>query len=235
MLKTNEFICNGKRLTDLPFYVVCEVLAPPTRSDKKNILTELPFVNGVVVQDVDAYSTVPKEYAFYLHDVTSADVRKFKAFFPDRGEFTPYDEPDLRFIYESVHLSFSVLDNVGGYEVTATFTCQPFAYEEEKTMTLGSTITNHTNAPMHPKLKITGKTGSETYLKIGEQVMRFKEIQDVIYIECKHRHQDAYSSGGRKVNNEVKGDFFEIPVGIHRVEKGQGISSVEITTRWCWR
>ena len=235
MLKINYLIINGSSTQGLPFYVEVEELSAPNKSKKKNKFFETQHANGLIVQEIDAYEPIEKPYKLYLHGVDEKGLRQFKSFITDRGTFTPSNENDLTYYFEDVEMEIKPIDAVGGYEVEVNFICQPFGFEKEITEPLGNTIVNHTNAPMYPRIKITGLSANQTYLKIGNQTMYFKEIQDVIYLECKHGFQDAWSSGGRKVNHEVKGDFFEIQPGTHSVTIGPGISSVEITKRWGWR
>ncbi|MGX7091178.1 hypothetical protein [Hutsoniella sourekii] len=235
MLKYNEFIINGKSTASLPFFVAVEINSSPQKSKKKDKFYEPTHLTGVAVQSVEAYEPITKEYIFYLLDVDASQIRQFKTFVTDSGWFTSYDDPDLRYHFVESVLGFDELDMTNGYKVKVKFICQPFGMEKEVTEPLGSSLNNHTNAPMYPKLKITGQIGQQTSLKIGQQTMYFKEIQDVIYIECKPGYQDAWSTGGRKVNREIRGPFFEVQPGDNAVVKGPGIKQVEITKRWGWR
>lgn len=235
MFKTNELIINGKSTADFPFLIAVEELDPPQRAERKDKIFETDFSTGYLKQTINAYQGIVKTYKIYLHETSIEEFDKFKTFIADEGWFTPYNDPTRKYYFVKSEMKIEPMDKVNGYQVTVEFSCQPFAMEDEEVKQLGSQLVNHTNAPMFPLIKITGATGEETFLTIGDQKMTFKEIQDVIYIECKPLYQDAYSSGGRKVNNEVKGDFFVIEPGTHKVTKGQGISSVEITCRWGWR
>lgn len=227
-------IINGKSTYNLPFYCVVEELDPPQKAKRKDKLFETEHGTGYMKQTVDAYEPVERKYMFYLHNVQWGDIQMFKDFIADSGWFIPFNEK-YRYDYLKSELEFAKLDAVNGYEVDVTFYCQPFAYEDEVSKKLGTKLYNETNAPMQPKFEIRGTSGQPSYLKIGEQTMHFKSLPGVIYIECKHGHQDAWSSGGRKVNNLIKGDFFEVPPGVHEVEKGQGITEVTITERRAWR
>lgn len=234
LVRSNELIINGRSSDSLPFYCVVEELDAPKKSEKKDKVFETDYADGYAVQTIDAYSGYERVYNFYLHNVVSSQIRQFKTFIPDSGWFKPYDD-DLKYYFVKSALVFEPLDSVNGYVCVVTFFCQPFGMEDEVTNDLGDKLYNHTNAPMYPLIEIRGATGEETYLQIGDQKMTFKEIQDVIYIECKPRYQDAWSSGGRKVNNEIKGPFFEILPGENIVTHGQGITSIKITERWGWR
>lgn len=255
-------IVNGRSTDDLPFFCVVETNDAPKKSEKKDDVFETDYADGYAVQKIDAYSGNERVYNFYLHEVTNKEIRQFKTFVPDEGWFTPSDD-DLKFYFVKSLLEFEPLDSVNGYVCVVTFFCQPFGMEEETGTIIGndamtvvgiewdksssstaehvyylqsaSQIINHTNAPMYPLVEIRGATGNETFLQIGEQRMTFKEIQDVIYIECKPRFQDVWSSGGRKINNEVSGPFFEIQPGENPILKGEGINFIKITERWGWR
>lgn len=234
MLRINELIINGKSTADLPFYCAVLELDPPQKSEKKDKLFETDFASGYSKQSVRAYSGIEKQYKFYLYDMEETDIQEFKTFIADEGWFRAWGS-QLKYVFVKSTLEFSHLDDVGGYEVLVTFSCQPFGLQDESTKNLDNRIYNPTNAPMYPFIEIRGAIGTETYLQIGSQRMTFKEIQDVIYIECKPHYQDVYSSGGRKLNAETKGPFFEIQPGENEVLKGPGITSIKITERWGWR
>lgn len=235
MPKYNELIINGRSTGDLPFFCGVVENSAPTRAEKKNKYYELDMVNGAVVQTIDAWSTIPKSFLFYLYDVTKADVRKLKEFIGFSGWFTSADDPDIRHIFINATLDSEPLDEFNGYTVTVNFTCEPFEYETEKEKSLGSSIVNHTNAPMYPRITITGSTTSSTFLQIGTQRMTFPTgINGKAIIECKHGIQDVVNGSGTKMNSKVRGPFFEIFPGTHPVTKGTGITAVSILERWGW-
>lgn len=235
MPERNALIVNGKSTADLPFFCGVRENSPPARAEKKDQLYDLDMVNGNVVQTIDAWKPVTKQYLFYLHDVTKSQFRAFKAFIGWTGWFSPSDDPGMRYVYQKAVLESSPVDEFDGYEVAVTFTCEPFEYEEERTEELGSSIENHTNAPMYPRLIITGDTTSSTFLQIGEERMTFTNgIRNFVTIECKHGLQDVKDSNGLSINSQVRGPFFEIVPGEHAVTKGTGITSVQMTKRWGW-
>lgn len=235
MPEHNALIINGRSTGDLPFFCGVEENSSPTRAEKKNKYHDLDMVNGVAVQTIEAWSPVPKTYQFYLHDATKSDVRKLKAFIGYNGWFTPFDDPDIRYVFVNAVFSSEPLDEFNGYTVTVTFTCEPFEYEPEKVSALGSSITNHTTAPMYPKIVIAGMVATSTFLQIGSQRMTFPNgIDTSVTIECKHGLQNVFDKTGNKINSKVRGPFFEIPPGIHSVTKGSGITNIQITERWGW-
>lgn len=234
MFKVNELIINGRSSEDLPFNLLISENSAPQRTERKDRLEEFPHVTGVHKQTVNAYSPISKEYKGYMWQVTPYDRRLLKAWLGFEGWFTPSDDPDLRYIYERVTVEFEPVDSQGGYEFKILFLCQPFAYEPEQSLLLGSTLTNHTNAPMFPRLLIKGKSKEKTYLQIGQQRMTINRLDEPYTIECQYGHQDAWASGGRKVNHLVRGDFFEIPPGTHRVYRSKEIKEVRMLARWGW-
>lgn len=235
MPKYNELIINGRSTGDLPFFCGVEENSAPTRAAKKNKYHDLDMVNGLVTQTIDAWNSIEKNYTFYLHEVTKTDLRTFKAFIGYSGWLTPYDDPEIHYIFSNATISSEPLDAFNGYTVNVTFTCEPFEYESEKVVTLGSSITNHTTAPMYPKIVITVNTTSNTFLQIGSQRITFPSgIDTSVTIECKHGLQDVLDKSGNKMNSKVRGPFFEIVPGTHTVTKGTGITKVEITERWGW-
>lgn len=234
MVELNALIINGESTADLPFFCGVTDNSPPARAIKKNKIYELEHVNGAVVQSINAYGLVEKTYNFYLHDVTVANVRRFKSFIGYSGWFTPSDDLGIRYKFINAVPTVEPLDMTDGYRVSVVFTCEPFAYENESVGVLGASIVNHTNAPMYPLIKLTGTTGANTFLQIGNQRMTFTSgINGVVFVECKHGFQDVYTSTS-SINNQIRGPFFEIEPGTHSVTKGTGITAVEITKRWGW-
>lgn len=235
MPQYNELIINGRSTGDLPFFCAVEENSAPTRAEKKNKYHDLDMVNGLAVQTIEAWLPVSKIYRFYLHDATKADVRKLKSFIGYAGWFTPFDDPNIHYNFVNAIFESEPLDEFNGYTITATFTCEPFEYEPERTSTLGSSIKNHTTAPMYPKIVIAGMIATSTFLQIGNQRMTFPSgIDTKVTIECKHGLQNVLDKTGNKMNSKVRGPFFEITPGEHAVTKGTGITKVEITERWGW-
>ncbi|UJF15057.1 hypothetical protein LZ578_08595 [Jeotgalibaca sp. MA1X17-3] len=235
MPKYNELIINGRSTGDLPFFCGVEENSAPTRAEKKNKYYDLEMANGVAIQTVEAWKAVTKAYRFYLHEATKNDVRKLKAFIGYTGWFTPSDDPDIRYIFVNALFDSEPLDEFNGYTVTVTFTCEPFEYESETTGVLGNSIVNHTNAPMYPKLTLTGNANSSLFVQIGNQKMTFtKGIMGTVTVECKHGLQDVQTGAGKSINSQVRGPFFEVVPGEHAVSKSPGITNIQILNRWGW-
>lgn len=234
MVRLNELIINGRSTDSLPFYCVVETNSAPAKSEKKDNVFENEHTDGYSKQTIDAYGGKERVYTFYLHDVEASQVREFMSFVADEGWFKPADD-DLKYYYVKSTLDFETLDAVNGYTCQVTFFCQSFGMESERTTDLGTNLFNHTNAPMYPLVEIRGQSGVETFLQIGQQRMTFKELQDVIYIECQPRQQNVYRSASNLLNADTRGPFFEIQPGDNKVTKGPGITSVKITERWGWR
>lgn len=235
MIELNSLILNGKSSADFPFFVAVEEVPGVLMPTKKDKIYQHEHMNGSVKQSINAWESITLEFIFYLHDVTRSDLRKFKSWFKPQGTLTRYDDPDMHYEYIQVNVSSKALDDTSGYEVTAVFLCQPFEFEKETEVVLGTTIRNETSAPMYPKIMIKGDTGEETYLKIGRQSMYFKQgVRNGAVIECKQGYQNITDLNGREINNQVKGDFFEITPGAHTVVKGKGITEVKMVTRWGW-
>lgn len=226
---------NGKSSADFPFFVAVEEVPGLTMATKKDKVYRHDHMSGAVKQSINAWDPIQLEFIFYLHDVNRRQLRDFKGWIKPEGTLTRYDDPDMHYEYISVDVVSKPLDEVFGYEVTATFLCQPFEYEKETEVMVGSSITNSTTAPMYPKLTIKGNTSSESYIRIGNQSMYFKEgIVEGLIIECKHGYQNVMNLNGTILNHQVKGDFFEIMPGPNPVTKGPGISEVKMLTRWGW-
>lgn len=235
MFKTNEIIINGRSSADLPFPCAVEELDPPQRAEKKDKVFESDFVSGYLKQSIEAYSGKVKKFKIYLYDIDPEGFNLFKEFIADYGTLVPYNEPHLTYHFVKSTIELQPMDLTGGYEATVEFYCQPFGMEEERTLPLDSSIENKTNAPMYPLIKLTGQTSQPTFLQIGKQRMEIKEIQGILFIECQHGKQNAYTTGGKLCNNHISGDFFMIPSGKHLITKGQGIAGGMITCRWGWR
>lgn len=235
MIAYNQLLINGKSTADFPFSVFVEEVPGVSMAKKKDKLFETEYQNGYVKQSVQAWEPISLVFKFYLHNINRSQLREFKKLFVNEGTLVRYDDSEMHYRYVSVVLESEPLTSTFGYEVEAVFMCEPFEYEKEKEIILGNNITNHTNAPMYPLIKIKGNTSNQTTLKIGETMMVFKEgIDTLIEIECKHGYQNVRDKSGRLINNQVRGDFFEILPGESTIVKGQGITEVRLLTRWGW-
>ncbi|WP_303764816.1 hypothetical protein [Abiotrophia defectiva] len=239
MLHDNALIINGKSTADLPFLVAVEENDAVRYAKRKDKVFEEERVTGYLKQSIEAYEGIKKSYKLWCKTDSKKELRKLKAMLSEEGWFTPSDEPDLRYYYISLDTEWEVLDEVMGYPVTLVFYCQPFGMEtpQVQTITNGQKLTNYTNAPMFPLIKVTGKSTVETFVQIGEQKMYLKELQEgqQVFIECTPGKQDAYTNGKQLLNERVRGNFFIVHPGDHIVNFGEGITNLEITCRWGWR
>lgn len=235
MITYNQLMINGKSTADFPFPIFVEELPGLSMAKKKDKLFETDYQNGYVKQSVSAWESLSLVFKFYLHNVSRSQLREFKKLFVNEGTLVRYDDSDMHYNYLSVNLESEPIAETFGYEVTATFVCEPFEYEQEKEIVVTNKIVNHTNAPMHPLIKVKGNTQAETTLTIGKTTMVFKEgIDTLVEIECKDGYQNVRDKSGRLINNKIKGDFFEILPGESVVTKGAGITEVKLLARWGW-
>ena len=239
-LEHNHLIINGRSSADLPFLIAIEKNSAPVKARKKNIYNELDSVSGLVVQTIDAWEPVERNYTFYLYDVTLSDVRLFKQFVGQSGQIIPYNDQEMHYNYYSSEINFETMDEDDAfhqnYQGTISFICEPFEYEEEQTVVVGSTIVNHTSAPMFPRLTVHGNSSARQSLTIGDQTMVFKRGPNPLWtVECKFGEQNVYDQYGQLSNSEIIGDFFVIPpdsqVG---VVKTVGITKIDMLARWGW-
>lgn len=239
-LEHNHLIINGRSSADLPFLIAVEKNSAPVKARKKNIYNELDSVSGLVVQTIDAWEPVERNYTFYLYDVTLSDVRLFKQFVGQSGQITPYNDQEMHYNYYSSEIDFETMDEDDAfhqnYQGTISFICEPFEYEEEQTVTVGSTIVNHTSGPMFPRLTVYGNTNARQTLTIGDQTMIFKRgVNPSITVECKFGEQNAYNQYGNLINSDIIGDFFVIPPdSTVKVTKTAGITKIDMLARWGW-
>lgn len=239
MIKLNSLILNGESSADFPFLVAVEEVPGIVRANKKDKIFKTDYASGAMKQSVDAYDTIDLQFIFYVHDVNRNQLRQFKSWFKDEGTLTRYDDPNMHYNYLSVEVESKPLDEVYGYEVTATFLCEPFEYEEEQTLDITNlkSITNHTNAVMYPKLKVKGSSSERMYLEIGKDRMVFPNgLRGEYEIECKHGIQNIMDlKTGELANSLSIGPFFELGLGINKLSKSNGFDSICMLTRWGWR
>lgn len=237
MFKINSFILNGKSTADFPFPVMVVENDPPQRANKKDKIIDNEFSSGHQKQSVEAYESKVKSYTFRLLECTTKELRSFKSWIADEGWFTPADERDLKYSFDKSEMKIDPIDTFGGYNIQIDFSCQPFGMEEEIVISLKNNqdLYNHTDAPMYPLIEIVGVSTTQTFLKIGDQKMVFKELNGSLFIECKHGYQDIYSSNNKHLNGRVNGPFFVVQKGISTINIGEGITEVRMTCRWGWR
>ena len=203
----------------------------------KDILTENTYVSGVTKTANSALSPIKKAYEFYFPDATVKDLRKIKNFFKTATSITPEDEDDIFYEVAKVVIDDAGLEESGGYILTVTFTCQPFAYQLNQptvTLTANGTLSNDTYNDMYPRIAVYGTSTSQTSLKIGSETMYFKALDTKLTIECKPGEQNVLDKYNAEANNVKRGDFFHVKPGSNAVTLGAGITKVEILCRWWW-
>lgn len=238
LIGINALKVNGKSTADFPFPVYVEVNDGFRFAKKKNKLIETDHSTGAIKETVNAWSPLEKIYELYCPTANLKDMRKIKLWAKDSGQLIAADEPDVFYEILDVDIGHSVIDNIAGYRITITFMTNPFGYEiEQKTKmyTNGSTIVNHTNAPMYPKIIINGNSNVQTSIKIGSQTVYLKEIITKLIIENKPLEQNVYDQYNSPINSVMRGDFFELPEDSSlKITLGPGITNIEIVERWGW-
>lgn len=118
---------------------------------------------------------------------------------------------------------------------TINFDCKPFRWLKsgETAVTISATntqITNPTKFASKPLIKVIGSAAGT--ITIGNVQMSIKTLADYIYIDCEE--QNIYRQTSENMNSCVAlGEFCTIPSGASSVYFDGGITSLEITPRWC--
>lgn len=238
LIGTNALKVNDKSTADFPFPVFVEKNDGFRSPKKKNKLIETEYSTGAIKEAVNAWPPIEKEYQLYCPTASLKDMRQIKLWAKDSGRLIAGDEPDVFYEILDVDIGHSVIDDIAGYRVVITFVTNPFGYElqqKTKTYTNGSKITNHTNAPMFPKVVINGNANSQTFIKIGNQTVYLKEIINKLIIESKPLEQNVYDQYNSPINSVMRGDFFELTEdSTQTISLGPGITNIEILERWGW-
>lgn len=239
MIKTNALTVNGKSTSEFPFLVYVEKNDGFRFPKKKNQLNETIYSTGATKNDIRAWPPIPKNYTLYCPTASLKEMRQIKAWATDNGQLIAADEPDVFYEILDVDIAHSPVDNITGYRVEIAFTVEPFGYELDqvtKTYTSGQQITNHTNAPMFPRIEIYGNSSSETTVQIGSQTVRLRYLNEKVTIESKPLEQNVYDKDGRELNSVMSGDFIEIKEdSTNEIILSNGINRIEILERWGWR
>ena len=237
MVRINALTVNGVSTTDMPFPIYVEQNDGFRYPKKKNELIETSFSSGALKRTVNAWEAITKEYVLYCPTATLKDLRQLKMWASDEGKLVAADEPDVYYEILDVNMNHSLVDSVTGYRIEIEFACQPFGFEHNPktvTYTNGSTITNHTNAPMFPRITVYGSSNKQTSIAIGDQRVYLRKIQGQLIIECKYLEQNVFDQYST-VNGVMRGEFFIIPKdGKYRVQLGEGIQQIDVLERWCW-
>lgn len=235
----NELIVNGKSTADFPFLVFVERNDGFNFSKKKNQLIETEYTTGAIKHEINAWAPITKEYELYCPTATLKEMREIKAWAKDYGQLIASDEPDVFYEILDVDILPSEIDRISGYRAVVRFVTNPFGFEtEQETITYqnGETLVNHTNAVMYPRIIVYGNSNKQTSLSIGDNTIYLKDLLTKYTIECKPLAQDIYDQYNNKINNVMRGDFFEIREDSqHVISLGEGITHIEILERWGWR
>lgn len=239
MIKLNELIVNGMSTADFSFPVYVERNDGFQSPKKKNQLIETQYTTGAIKNEVNAWPPVTKEYGLYCPTATLKELRQIKLWAKDHGHMIADDEPDVFYEILDVDMGRSEIDRIAGYRITIRFTVNPFGYELDQKLSAyqdGEVITNHTNAPMYPKVIVHGNHNQQTFVRIGSQTIYLKDLLTKYTIECKPLEQNVFDQYNNTINNVMRGDFFEISEdNQHAISLGEGITHIEILERWGWR
>ena len=238
-VKVNQLTVNDKSTGDFDFPIFVEKNDGFRVPKKKNLLYESDRATGAKKLPVNAWPPIPKTYVLYCPTATLQDLRGIKLWASDDGKLIAADEPDVFYEIIDVDFEHSPLDDIAGYRIVVTFVVQPFGYElgqQTKTYQNGDTITNHTNAPMYPRITVYGEANDTTLLTIGDQTVALKRIQNKLVIENKPLEQNVFTGSGDFANSWMRGGFFEIPANTTvTVSFDEAISKIDVLERWGWR
>lgn len=231
MVDYNAITINGLSSKNLGFYCGVEENSPPQMPKKKDKLYDLDRIDGVLVQEVQAYEPVQTKFMMYLYNASHSDIRKFKNWIGYKGSYSTFDNPliERKFFATEVKFENGVTD--GSYQVEVTFTCEPFEYSKEvKTYksTHGGPLTYYGTAPAYPIVTISGNAGTFDILQIGKRQMFIKGgLNYEIKIDCRVGFQNVIVGG--KVNNSlVSGNFFVLLNGRNEITLTENINNIKI-------
>lgn len=231
MVDYNAITINGLSSKNLGFYCGVEENSPPQMPKKKDKLYDLDRIDGVLVQEVQAYEPVQTKFMMYLYNASHSDIRRFKSWIGYKGCYSTFDNPliERKFFATEVKFENGVTD--GSYQVEVTFTCEPFEYSKEvKTYksTHGGPLTYYGTAPAYPIVTISGNAGTLDILQIGKRQMFIKGgLNYEIKIDCRVGFQNVIVGG--KVNNSlVSGNFFVLLNGKNEITLTENINNIKI-------
>lgn len=238
MIAINQLIVDGESTADFPFEVFVTKNAGFVYAKKKNKLIETEYGTGAIKENINAWPPILKGYQLYCPTATLQDLRHVKIWAKDTGQLVASDEIDVYYEILDVTIEDAKIHEVSGYQLDITFTTQPFGFEHyppTNTYLTGSTIDNDTNAPMYPRITIYGNSVNPTTVKIGEQEIYLKTLEERLIIECKPLEQTVIDSYGKEKNGVMGGDFFELKKQSQNlITLGTGITKIDILERWAW-
>lgn len=236
-MRLNELILNGKSTADFPFKVYIEEFDDYQIAPRKQTIVSTDYMTGGTKVDMEAWGMIEKEYVLHCPMATKKDMRVLTGWLVHKGELIASDEPDVYYEVLQSRMEKAPLEKVSGYRVHVAFICQPFGFQHKQETRLyqdGSQLVNHTEAPMFPRITVRGSSNTQTWLRIGEQKVYFKQLDRELTIECKYLEQNVFDKYGTEINSIFFGDFFIIPAhSSNTVEYGPGLTEVLIKERWC--
>jgi hypothetical protein len=237
-LESRALILNGKSTDEFSFKTHVLQNDGFNYAKKKNQLIETEYITGAIKRTINAWPPIQKSYIIFCNTPDVRDLREVKLWAKDYGTLTPSDEPDVFYEVIDVEIGNTRINEMKAFELEITFIVQPFGFEinqQTKSYSSGNTITNHTNAPMFPKVTVYGTSAVQTNVQIGSQTIYLKNLQNEVTIESKYLMQNVFNQYNAQSNSLMRGDFFEIPADtVSTITLGSGIDHIDILERWCW-
>lgn len=202
------------------------------RSNKPRYESEQSYgANGNVNIFEEAFDTYSRTFTFQCNSREKMDLL-ISRFYGTDMKLELWTRPD-HFIYIDFKNTVPV-KRLADNQWQCKFQCdvQPFKYlknSPNKILTSNGSIENIGNWRSEPRIIVEGN--GNTTLTIGKQVMTLN-IDTILVIECKHRHQQVLDKNNQLAISRTRGGFFEIEPGINGVVLGAGITKVTIEPRW---
>lgn len=234
-IQFNKLTFNGKSTADFPFKIYVIENDGINKAKRKDVVFTTNNMSGGITRTSKAYETVDKVYKLYLRDVKLSQLNDFLSWLEGSGKLIASDNPTRYYEVLTVSSIRSRIDEIDGYEIEVTFTCNPFSFSvntEILTFRGNGSINNQSSTVMYPKITVYGNTNNETSLTIGKQIIKLKNINTKLVIECKQGEQNVYDKDGFLLNSAMRGGFFEIEKGLNGIVLGSGIERIEILCRW---
>lgn len=171
----------------------------------------------------------------FLEDVLFKPVfRQAKQIFFNSTKLTFDDDPGIFYKIKSVAIEDAINDIMEYGQFTATFTLDPFAYEEAEIITISQeTVLNNPGYETEPYIKCYAAGTGKIYL--GNQVITIKDINGFIELDCELMNAYRIENGLiTNLNEHMIGDFLLIPKGQSSVKFDGAITELEIDPRWRW-
>lgn len=232
MVDYNAITINGLSSKNLGFYCGVEENSPPQMPKKKDKLYDLDRIDGVLVQEVQAYEPVQTKFMMYLYNASHSDIRRFKNWIGYKGSYSTFDNPliERKFFATEVKFENGVTD--GSYQVEVTFTCEPFEYSTEIKKyqnTHGGALSYKGTAPAYPVVTLLGNASDLEIAQIGKRQMFIKSgLNYEVIIDCRPGFQNVIV-GGKVNNSAVSGNFFALFNGTNEITISEGITKITIS------